>query len=219
VTFARGLRVVALLAIGVASTGCEKSDVATTLSPDGASDGASSTVVARIDSAILQEASAESDPVGTVLEGDLLTVLAVKASSPRSTSALPVRPVGSIRISASGSRPARTGKAIRARPREVAQRIYQDKFLVQRTPDGRVRFPIGKVQVETAFSTITFQSQRGDPRPTFQRKDAEQLALYWLSRMPDLFPDWRTPSIYVRGFDGTVEYLMTMGQDKVPHFL
>jgi SH3 domain-containing protein len=208
----------ACLAVLLATSACRKSEVETP-PPERVPQSPDSTVVARIDASLLSAPSVSADPVGTVLEGDLLGVLAESGDYAK----VNVRATGTTGWIESNlclrlpPNPYWEGDTSRAR--EAARRIYQDKFLVQRDEAGHVRFPVSKVRVETAFNTVTFLTEAGQPRPVLPRKAAEELGLYWLGRVAEMFPEWREPTVYVKGFDGQSDYLMTLGPDKKPYFL
>lgn len=215
----RLIRLLPLLALSLAGGGCEQREAVMRVVPDRVLHDPDATVVARIDASVLAAPEAEAEPVGTVLEGDLLTVLAEKGEF----SQVNVRATGTngwidsnlcLYIPPNPYWEGDTNKA-----REVARKIYQDKFLVQRDEAGKVRFPINRVKVETAFNTVTFFADGGTPKPQLPRKDAEALAEHWIGRVAGLFQEWKDPTVYVKGFDGQSDYLLTMGSDKTPHWL
>jgi hypothetical protein len=209
----------ACLAVALAAAACDKSEADATRLPDRAPEYPDATVVARIDASVLAEPALQAEPVGTVMEGDLLTVLAQNGEY----SKVNVRATGTtgwidsnlcLRLP-----PNPYWEGDTARAREAARRIYQDKFLVQRDEAGQVRFPVAKVKVETAFNTVTFLAAQASPKPVLPRKAAEELGLHWLDRIAEMFPEWKEPTVYVKGFDGDSDYLMALGPDRTPRFL
>jgi hypothetical protein len=208
-----------LLATGLPAAGCSQPEVQTTLVAERPHESADTYVVARIDASVLAEPRPGAEPVGTVLEGDLLTLLVQSGEF----SKVNVRATGTtgwidsnlcLHIPPNPYWEGDTNKA-----REAARRFYQDKFLVQRDAEGRIRFPVSRVKVESAFCTVTFHAAEGNPRQFLSRADAEVLGRHWIGPVLETFPEWREPVVYVRGFDGEAEFLMSIGPDKVIHFL
>jgi hypothetical protein len=204
------------LALALAGPGCRKPEQTTTLIP---APDPQVFVVARLDASILGTPSAQAEPVGSVLEGDQLSVLGEEGEFSR------------IRVHSTGTsgwmysnlclylppNPYWEGDTHRAR--ELAQRIYREAFLTQRTPDGRLRFPITKVRVEAAYNTLTLIANEGQPRPLLERSDAQELGVHYFGRLKELYPEWKEPMVYVKGHDRQAEYLLTVGPDRKPRFL
>ncbi len=133
-----------LLLLGVVVSSCEKGHVDTEVFSERIPENVGTNVVARVDAVVLAEPKIEADSVGTVQKGDLLTLLAQKGEFSKVT----VRPTNTsgwiytdlcMTIPQSPYWEGDTEKA-----REMAKKVYQDKFMVERNEKMSFGFPSRK---------------------------------------------------------------------------